>query len=169
MWSLSYIFEIEQMWVAMILDLSSPIYLLEHNFSINYEIKSVKILNRNRMDAAPCFILAINNSPMDTKNNCEFEWFSKVFFLWKQTTKKQLRKRATQLMNECNSNKNLLLCLIIMYHNEFVIYACCLSDCVLMITKCRGKIFTTLCSPQLIFVCVCVQKYGGWPIKVFKH
>lgn len=55
-------------------------YLLEHNFSINYEIKSVKILNRNRTDAAPCFILAINNSPMDTKNNCEFEWFSKVFF-----------------------------------------------------------------------------------------
>ena len=72
---------------------------------------------------------------------------------------KQLRKRATQLMNECNSNKNLLLCLIIMYHNEFVIYACCLSDCVLMITKCRGKIFITLCSPQLIFVCVCVCVY----------
>ena len=32
------------------------------------------------MDAVPCFTLAINNSPMDTKNNCELEWFSKVFF-----------------------------------------------------------------------------------------
>lgn len=131
MWSLSYIFEIEQMWVAMILDLSSPIYLLEHNFSINNEIKSVKIINRNRMDAAPCFILAINNSPMDTKNNCEFEWFSKVFFSEnkQQQQKWQLRKRATQLMNECNSNKNLLLCLMFVYHNEFVIYACCLIMC----------------------------------------
>ena len=80
------------MWVAMILDLSSPIYLLEHNFSINYEIKSVKIINRNRMDAAPCFILAINNSPMDTKNNCEFEWFSKVFFSENKQQQQQQQK-----------------------------------------------------------------------------
>ena len=74
-------------------------------------------------------------------------------------------------MNESNSNKNLLLSLIIMFHNEFVIYACCLSNYVLMITKCKGKIFTTLRSSQLIFVylCVCmcvwVQKYGYKSIK----
>ena len=62
-----------------------------------------------------------------------------------------------------------------MFHNEFVIYACCLSNYVLMITKCKGKIFTTLRSSQLIFVylCVCmcvwVQKYGYKSINKKHH
>lgn len=133
MWSLSYILEIEQMWVAMILDLASPLFIYLNTISINYEIKSVKIINRNRMDAAPCFILAINNSPMDTKTTeVNLNGFRSIF-LWKQTTtttnnkNNNWEKESLSLWMNATPIK-IYLCLIIMYHNEFVIYACCLSD-----------------------------------------
>ena len=45
---LSHIFETEQMRVAIILNLSSPIYLLKHKFSINYE--NNKICKNNKQE-----------------------------------------------------------------------------------------------------------------------
>lgn len=102
------------------------------------------------MGGAPCLILAINNSPMDTRNNNN-------------------KKRATQLINEWNANTNLLFTFN-NYAPNLPYLSVVLINSVLMITKSwreNVKHFATLTTSYLfVYMCacvcahVCVEKYG---------